>query len=577
MSASTKHGSQNASRLRVLSVVALLLMFVLLSKLYLLQVVHGAAYSEKADRQYLQPSNGVFDRGTIFFTAKDGTQVAAATIQSGFLLAISPKLITDKEGTYQALNAIQPLDQTEYATKTSNPNDTYEELAHHLTQDQATAIEKLSLPGVTLYKENWRVYPNGSLASHALGFIAHTGDSGDTVAGQYGLERYYEDVLSRTDDGTSKNFFAEIFSDLGASDSSDANKGDIVTTIEPTVQNYLEKAIAQTRATWKTDLTGGIIINPQNGEIYAMALNPTFDPNTFNTEKNSGVFTDSLVEGVYEMGSIVKPLTLAAGLDSGVITASTTYDDTGFIELDGKKISNYDGKARGVIPMQQILNQSLNVGAAWVAKQMGNETMTKYFTAYGLGQETGIDLPHEAHGMIDNLQSPRMVEHATAAFGQGIAMTPIETARALSVLGNGGKLINPHIVKSVTNLLGYTTVLSYGNEQQVLKPETSRQITSMLTTVVDKALKNGTVMLPHWSIAAKTGTAQIANPAGGGYYTDRYLHSFFGYFPAENPKFLIFLYSVYPKGAEYASETLTDPFMDLAKFLIRYYEIPPDR
>jgi len=208
---------------------------------------------------------------------------------------------------------------------------------------------------------------------------------------------------------------------------------------------------------------------------------------------------------------------------------------------------------------------------------MGKGKFADYMRNFGIGSETGIDLPNETHGLTDNLNSPRDIEYATASFGQGIAMTPIETVRALAVLGNGGKLVNPHLGKEIQFKIGGSKKISYGIEKQVIKKETSEEISRMLVHVVDNALLNGKVKMDRYSIAAKTGTAQISMENGRGYYEDRYLHSFFGYLPAYNPRFIVFLYTVYPKGVKYASETLTVPFMDITKYLINYYQIPPDR
>jgi cell division protein FtsI/penicillin-binding protein 2 len=227
-----------------------------------------------------------------------------------------------------------------------------------------------------------------------------------------------------------------------------------------------------------------------------------------------------------------------------------------------------------------VLNQSLNTGVAFVVSKLGNQRFADYMLQkFHLGEETGIDLPGERQGLMSNLSSKRDIEYATASFGQGIAFTPINMVSALATLGNGGVVVTPHVVDEIRYTSGKVRKFTPNPPEQVLKPETSEEITRMLVTVVDKALLGGTVKVPEYSIAAKTGTAQIARPreAGGGYYEDRYMHTFFGYFPAYDPKFIVFLYTYNPKDATFASHTLTVPFMRTAKFLLHYYGVPPDR
>ena len=304
---------------------------------------------------------------------------------------------------------------------------------------------------------------------------------------------------------------------------------------------------------------------------------PNFDLNKFQEEDNVSVFNNEIVEGVYEMGSIIKPLTMAAALDAGSISAKTTYFDNGFVELNGRTVYNFDKKGRGTVSMQGVLNESLNTGAIFAMQKLGKERFKDYFYSFGLGEKTDIDLPGESLNLISNLSEGRDIEFASASFGQGIALTPVSTARAMAVLGNGGYLITPHIIERIDYKGGLSEKIDFPKGKQVIKKETSEEITRMLVQVVDKALLGGERKMEHYSVAAKTGTAQLLREDGLGYYEDRFLHTFFGYFPAYEPKFLILLFTKDPKGEKYASHTLTDPFMNLTKFLINYYELPPDR
>lgn len=559
----------------------------LASSLYWTEIINGSSYAAKAEQQYVKPATDQFDRGIIYFAAKDGTRIAAAAVGSGSLVFMNPSSLKDPAQAYAALSQYLALDQTDFMAKAGKPNDHYEVLAEQVSDGVAQSIRSAQIPGIGVSANSWRSYPGGTLAAHVLGLVGED-ESSSTVSGRYGLERSYGSVLDREGTGSSANVFAELFGGLnsvfGAGGSS--VHGDIVTTIEPTAQKYLEKILDDTLSTWHSDEIGGIIMDPNTGEIIAMSSLPSFDPNDTAAVKDVSVFSNPLVEHVYEMGSIIKPLTMAMALNTGAEKPDSTYDDTGTMTLNGKKISNYDGRARGVIPMQQILSQSLNIGAATIALKtehdLGPGTMFTYFNSYGLGEKTGIDEPNEATGLISNLKpggNTRDINIATAAYGQGIAISPIETVRALSIIANGGYLVTPHLVKEIDYSDGAVKVIAASKTGPVLAKQTTDEVTGMLVKVVDgtMATAHPDIYWPNYSIAAKTGTAQIPDHVNGGYYADRYLHSFFGYFPAYNPRFIVFLYQVYPKGAQYASETLTNPFIALSKFLINYYDIQPDR
>lgn len=564
------------TRLRILAGILALFALFLVVRLYFVQLVHGADYALKAQHQYESASQELYDRGSIYFSRKDGTLISAASLATGFTVAISPRLLTDPEKAYAVISAQIPVDRTMYDAMIAKKDDPYEAIAHHISEEAGNAIQATHTTGVMVDRERWRMYPGGQSAAQSIGFVGY--DNNNKITGRYGLEKKFEDVLARDSQGLFGNFFAELFSNLDSvvADASRARKGDLVTTIDPMAEDKLDQILKATNNQYHSAETGGIIMDAQTGEIVALDTVPSFDPNDL-AHGNLEHFGNPLVEKRYEFGSIMKALTMTTGIDTGAVTPSTTYDDTGCITVNTKKICNFDHKARGVVPMQEVLSQSLNVGASFVATKVGHDTFSAYIEKLGFGMQTNIDLPNEISGDIKNfLASNRAVELDTVSFGQGISVTPIEMIRALSALSNHGTTVSPHLIKAVHLESGITKAMPIVPGTQVYKPESVDAVTKMLITVVDTKLANGTVKVPEMSVAAKTGTAQVAAP-GGGYYDTLYFHSFFGYFPATSPRYIILLYTRYPQGVEYASETLTHPFMDLVHFLINYFDVPPDR
>lgn len=569
--------NRSKDRIDLLLLFWFVVTLVILGRSFYIQVIKHGHYTTLADNQYVSKVPVNFDRGNIYFSRYKGTAVPAAQLRTLYRIAVDPSQISDAEATFNQITKVVPLVKEDFIVKATKKDDPYEEVAKDISEDAILELKKKNIKGVTYPKSSKRSYPQDEVGAKVIGFV---GSDGISIRGQYGLERYYDDVLTRKSTDTTINFFAELFTDIKKTivSNTDKQEGDLILTIDAEAERVLHQILVETKKEWKSDTIGGIIMDPQTGKIIAMDGLPSYNPNEFTQVKDSNVFVNHTVSGVYEMGSIIKPITMASAIDAGAVDIGRTiYNDTGFRDLNGYKVRNFDGKPRGPgTTMQMILDKSLNVGIVFLVEQLGEKRFQSYFKKFGIGSETGIDVPGEASGLTKNLDSNVFVDSATAGFGQGIAITPIQTIRALAALGNGGKLVSPHIVDSIVYQNGDVKKISFNDGTQVISSSSSEAISRMLVHVVDYALKDGTYKMDHYAIAAKTGTAQMVKP-GGGYYEDRYLHSFFGYFPAYEPKYIIFLFHTYPKGAQYASATLTDPFFKLVKFLISYYEIPPDR
>lgn len=549
---------------------------VLIANLFSIQVTHGDYFRRQADGQYVISSHSIFERGSIFFEEKNGTRSTAAGQQLGFKVSVNPSNFNrNPEDVYEKISTIIELDREVFMNALEKKERVYIEIAHRISEEQGQQIKNLVGNAVQLHPEKWRIYPLKNFAAQTLGFLAYQDND---YAGRYGLERFYENVLARKDVSLYTNVFARIFHNVqGVVDPKNNQEGNIITTLDPHIQIFLEGNIKDIQEKWQAQSVGGIVMNPRTGEIYALGSVPSFDNNVFS-EYSLNDFKNPLVENVHEMGSIVKPLIIATALDTGVINADTfSYYDAGTIDVGIHTIKNFDGRGRGQVNVQDILSQSLNTGMVAIGQKISKQDFRDYFLdSFGFGRVTGIDLPNEGRNLTTNLASNRDIEFANISFGQGIAVTPISMVSALSTLANQGKTVTPHLVKKIEYRNGLSKKIDYSKEsKQSLSPETAEDISRMLVNVFD-AYRSGAVKLPHHSVAAKTGTAQIPHPQGG-YYDDRNLHSFFGYFPAYDPEFIVFLYTIHPQGVRYASETLIDPFTDIVKYLINYKDIPPDR
>jgi cell division protein FtsI/penicillin-binding protein 2 len=430
-------------------------------------------------------------------------------------------------------------------------------LARDVPSDAGKRVRALEIAGVTAQAYWKRTYPENALAAHVLGFV------NEDRTGYYGLEGQYDGLLN----GTALK-----------SDIPDVRPGaDLVLTLDRTAQAITEEELA--RGLRDTGATSGsiIVMNPRNGEILAMTSAPKFNPNQYADLAKTDInqFINPVTSSNFEPGSTFKIFTMAAALDMGLVTPETTYNDTAYIEIGGQLIWNWDRAAHGETDMVGLLAKSLNVGAATLAMQLGQQNFYRYVRAFGIGRPTGIDLQAEAAGQLRTRDADPSnwseSDLGTNSFGQGVSATPIQMIAAVAAVANEGVLVQPHLVKKIINGTNETVAKTV----QVGRPisaRTARALTEMLVQVVDREVAFAQV--PGYRVAGKTGTAQI--PIPGGYDDPWTIASFIGYAPAENPQLIIMVKLDRPTLSPYGSETAAPVFQRLATRLFAVLDIKPD-
>jgi cell division protein FtsI/penicillin-binding protein 2 len=441
----------------------------------------------------------------------------------------------------------------------------------HATQDQSSRIEALlnkgQLAGIGLLPESLRVYVDGSLAAQLLGFVQQ-----DSGVGQYGLEKYYNSLLAGqpgkliTDTDVNGNPLP-----LGAQVwQPPVNGADLTLTLDANVQLTVEQMLRETIARSQADGGSVIIVNPRTGAVIAMASEPSFDPNQYSQVTSYTLFNNPAISTIYDPGSTMKAITMAAALDLHLITPDTTFNDPGYYDVDGVRIHNFDDASYGLETMTQVLQHSANVGAIWVALQkLGAQHFYHYLSLFGFGAPTGVDLPNESAGLVPVPAERTHLTLAENSFGEGISVTPLQMVMAYAALANGGLLMQPYVVASATQN-GHTTPFSPKSVRQIISPATAQTITQML---VQSALHGEATLalVPGYQIAAKTGTSTPPDRPGTTYA------SVAGYAPAANPQFVMLVKIDHPRASSLGGVVAAPLWHDIAAWLFQYYRIPPDQ
>lgn len=539
----------------------------------MLQVVYHSEYRALAARQHRLTREIVSNRGTIYAREKDDTFVPLTlnNIEKG--LAASPKLIKEPAKAADLLAQELGIDEEELLRKLSNQESLYAVIAKKVAPKKAEELASKLPQGLFFEEKIKRAYPHGSFASNVMGFVSKESDREE---GRYGLEKFYETSLSGKE-----GFFEGAKSASGfwvalgkRIISPPQNGSSLFLTVDYNIQFKAEEVLDRAKEKWGADSGALLVLDPKTGKILAMAARPSFDANAYSKEKDFSVFLNPLVESMFELGSVLKPITMVSALEAGVVRPDSTYEDSGEVKIGGYSVKNFDGKAYHRQTMTQVIEKSLNTGAVYVARLLEKDRHLEYLRRFGFGEKTGVDLPGELAGDISNLKAGRDIEFATASFGQGIAITPLQLAQAIGAIANGGKLMQPYIVEKIVNDSGNEVKKEPKMIRQVITKERAEEVTKMLVSTVRNSFENR-AQIKGYFVAGKTGTAQIPSKDGRG-YSDRVIHTFVGYAPAFNPRFLVLLQLNEPQGNRFAANTLTPAFHDLAEYILNYYEVPPD-
>ncbi|HUT96052.1 MAG TPA: penicillin-binding protein 2 [Candidatus Paceibacterota bacterium] len=535
-------------------------------RLFTLQILKHSSYESRAIEQQQTTKKILPKRGEII-------------LQDEYLVAINkdfykvyavPKDILEKEETAELLSPLLGIDAEKIKERIYKDNDPYEPLKSKVDEYTIKEIKNLNLEGIYFETEPKRYFPSDELACHLLGFVRQNEE--EESEGQYGIEESYNEYLSgkigvaiveRDSKGQLITVNKEIIKKA-------EDGADLVLTVDSNIQFFAEQKLKEYID--KFHSTGGtiIVMDVKTGAIKAMANWPKFNPNEYGSVENISVFANSAIHDLYEPGSVFKAITMAGALDKGVVNPQTTYNDKGKVEISGHVIENALQKGEGIQTMTQVLEKSLNTGAVFAQQKLGKSAFKEYVEKFGFANKTGIDLNGEVNGNISNLKTNRDLEFATASFGQGIAITPLQIVVAFGAIANDGVLMKPYVVDKIIKKDKEETI-----EPQEVRRVISSETTSRLTAILVSVVENGHTEragVDGYSIAAKTGTAQI--PEKGG-YSEETIHTVAGFFPAFEARFSMIVKLDKPIGARFAESTAAPLFGEITKYILNYYGIPP--
>ncbi|MFZ3032052.1 MAG: penicillin-binding protein 2 [Candidatus Moraniibacteriota bacterium] len=561
-------------RLKTLMFFLFLAGFAIMARLFFLQVVSHDKWVALAGNQHNASLELSADRGEIYMHDGDVDRYPLAINREYQMVFVVPRDIVEKDTVAIELSSILGVDVGEIRDKLNRLDDPFEIIKKRLNDDEVARIKERRMKGVVLVPEKYRYYPAEELASQVIGF-ASLGEKGGALG--YGIEASFDDQLrGRTGTLSQEKDASGRWIPLSDRLITHAENGDsIILTLDRVIQYETEKILKDSVERYQADRATAIVMDPQTGNILAMASTPQFDPNNYSKEEDYSIFLNHAVSSSYEPGSIMKPITMAIGIEAGKVSPETEYVDTGAVAESGYTIRNAEGKTYGRSNMMKVLEQSINTGVIFVEKLVGNKLFGEYLKRFGFGEETGIALPAELPGNLKNLKNERgTLNFFTASFGQGITATPIQMVTAYSVLANGGRLLQPNIIDKVIHADGNEEKNEPREVRRVVSEETSKMMGAMLRSVVVNG-HGKRADVPGYLVGGKTGTAQVAKSDAKGYEEGQSIGSFVGYAPINNPQFVVLVKLDNPKNVEWAESSAAPTFGQIMKFLLEYAKVKP--
>ncbi len=563
-------------RIYTLVILVIGIALVIIFRLYFLQIASGESYRSIADNQHKVFQVLTPKRGEIYLKEGNSELYPLAINRDLQMAYLVPKEMKDeeKESLVKDVSSILSLDESFVREKVSDSESMFKILKHRINNDEFSRLKELKFSGIHFTPESVRFYPSGELASQLVGFV---GSDGDKEIGRYGLEAYFEDQLKgkegklNQERDTGGRWISVADRDVEPAEDGDT----LILTIDHTVQYEVEKIIKEAVEKHGADNGSAIVMEPKTGKILAMANYPNFNPNEYRSVEDMSLFMNLNVNLPYECGSVFKTITGAIGIDDGKIEPNSTYVDTGLVTEAGYGIKNSDEKSYGVQTMTEVLEKSLNTGAIYIEKQVGNQKFADYLRRFGFGEKSGIDLPAESSGNIKNLDAVRRdIQFFTASFGQGITVTPIQLLNAYSTIANQGMLMKPQIVEKVIHSDGTEEEIKPVEIRKVISADAAKKVSEMLRSVVVKG-HGKRADVPGYLVGGKTGTAQVASATAKGYEEGVTIGSFAGYAPTDDPQFAVLVKIYHPKDVQWAESSAAPTFGSIMKFLLEYYKVEP--